>query len=120
MTNGTVAAPAGQQLDNQLQPLLFSAQPKSAAQQAQQFDQLVENFDRDVTSGQVTGKSTRLLQRAIRRLAVALGTMMPTVTTTPTPAPPGPGGGPGKGNGNGNGNRQGSGNDNGNGNDNGH
>ena len=120
VTNGTVAPPAGQQLDNQLQPLLFSAQPEPAAQQAQQFDQLVENFDRDVTSGQVTGKSTRLLQRAIRRLAVALGTMMPTVTTTPTPAPPGPGGGPGKGNGNGNGNRQGSGNDNGNGNDNGH
>ena len=32
LTNGTVAAPAGQQLDNQLQPLLFSAQPESAAQ----------------------------------------------------------------------------------------
>jgi hypothetical protein len=27
VTNGTVAPAAGQQLDNQLQPLLFSAQP---------------------------------------------------------------------------------------------
>lgn len=100
VTNGTVASAAGQQLDNQLQPLLFSAQPESATQKSQQFDQLVQSFDQDVANGQITGKSTRLLRRAIKRLAVALGTTVPTATTTttPAPAPPGPNGpGAGKG-----------------------
>ena len=91
VTNGTVAPAAGQQLNNQLQPLLFSEQPEPAAQQVQQFDQLVQSFDQDVANGQVTGTSTRLLRRAINRLAVALGTTVPTVTTTPAPAPPGQG-----------------------------
>jgi serine/threonine protein kinase len=113
VTNGTVATAAGQQLDNQLQPLLFSAQSESAAQQVDQFDQLVQSFDQDVANGQIIGNSTRLLRRAINRVAVALGTTVPTVTSTPTPTttspttpaptPPGrksgPGNGPGKGRG---------------------
>ena len=104
VTNGTVAPAAGQQLNNQLQPLLYSEQPEPAAQQVQQFDQLVQSFDQDVASGQISGGSTRLLRSAIKRLAVALGTTVPTVTTTPTPAPPGPKGhGPGKGHGKGHG-----------------
>ena len=108
VTNGTVAPAAGQQLDNQLQPLLFSQQPEPAAQQVQQFDQLVQSFDQDVANGQIRGRSTRLLQRAINRLAVALGTTVPTATTTPTPAPPGPNG-PDPGNGHGKGHGKGAG-----------
>ena len=104
VTNGTVAPAAGQQLNNQLQPLLYSEQPEPAAQHVQQFDQLVQSFDQDVASGQITGGSTRHLRSAINRLAVVLGTTVPTVTTTPTPAPPGPKGhGPGKGHGKGDG-----------------
>ena len=100
VTNGTVAPHTGQQLDNQLQPLLFSAQPEPAAQQVQQFDQLVQSYDQNVANGQITGTSRTRLRRDLRRLAAALGTTVPTATTTPAPPPSGPKGkgpkGPGK------------------------
>jgi hypothetical protein len=105
MANGTVVPAAGQQLVSQLLPLTSTAPSEPAGQQIQQFDGLVQNFNQDLADKQITGKSIILVRRAIRRLAVALGTTVPTATTTPTtttpaptPTPPGPKGhGPGKG-----------------------
>jgi hypothetical protein len=108
VTNGSVAPQAGQQLTSQLQPLLVAptgASPQSAQQQVQQFDQLVQDFNQDVANGQITGASTiAVLATSIDRLATALGTSVPSLTTNTT-SPPGQGGhGHGHGSGPGNGN----------------
>jgi hypothetical protein len=109
VANGSVAPQAGQQLANQLQPLLFSPHAESTQQQTQQFDQVVLTFDMDVANGQITGKATvAALTRSIDGLASALGTTVPTSTVPSKPGPPGgPGKGHGKGKGNGNGNGNG-------------
>ncbi len=103
---GAVSAQAGQQLYQDLQPILFSPQG-SPAQRVQQFDQLVQNFDQDVASGQIAGATTvTALTQSLHELASALGTTVPpaTTTTVPSPTPPGQAaGGKGKGNQGGNG-----------------
>ena len=102
VTNGSVAPQAGQQLTNQLQPLLFSSHADQPQQQTQQFDQLVAQFDQDVQNGQITGDSTmNALTGSIDNLAAALGTSVPTSTLGNTPGAPG---GDGNGHGHGNGN----------------
>jgi hypothetical protein len=108
VTKGSVAPQAAQQLVNQLQPLLVAptaASPQSAQQQVQQFDQLVQDFNQEVANGQITGVSTIAeLATSIDRLATAVGTSVPSLTTNTT-SPPGRGGhGPGHGHGGGPGN----------------
>jgi hypothetical protein len=108
VTKGSVAPQAGQQLTSQLQPLLVAptaAPPQSAQEQVQQFDQFVQDFNQDVANGQITGASTiAVLATSIDRLAMALGTSVPSLTTNTT-SPPGPGGyGHGHGHGGGPGN----------------
>jgi hypothetical protein len=108
VTKGSVAPQARQQLVNQLQPLLVAptaASPQSAQQQVQQFDQLVQDFNQDVANGQITGASIiAVLATTIDRLATALGTSVPSLTTNTTSSPGqgghghGHGGGPGNGN----------------------
>jgi hypothetical protein len=95
VTKGSVAPQAAQQLVNQLQPLLVApsaASPPSAQQQVQQFDQLVQDFNQEVASGQITGVSTIAgLAALLGRLATSLGTSVPSLTTNTT-SPPGRGG----------------------------
>jgi hypothetical protein len=105
-----VAPQARQQLINQLQPLLVAptaASPQSAQQQVQQVDQLVKDFNQDVANGQITGASTIAeLATSIDRLATAVGTSVPSLTTNTTSPPRqdghghghGHAGGPGNGN----------------------
>jgi peptidase E len=102
VANGSVAPQVGQQLANQLQPLLYSPHPESTQEETQQFDQLVQTFDMDVANDQISGKTTvAALTRSIDGLAAALGTSVPTSTM---PSKPGHPGGPGKGHGHGKGN----------------
>ena len=110
MTKGSVAPQARQQLINQLQPLLVAptaASPQSAQQQVQQVDQLVKAFNQEVANGQITGASTIAeLATSIDRLATAVGTSVPSLTTNTTSPPRqdghghghGHAGGPGNGN----------------------
>jgi hypothetical protein len=110
VTKGSVAPQARQQLINQLQPLLVAptaASPQSAQQQVQQVDQLVKDFNQDVANGQITGASIIAeLATSIDRLATAVGTSVPSLTTNTTSPPRqdghghghGHAGGPGNGN----------------------
>ncbi len=108
VTERSVAPQAGQQLVTQLQPPLVAqtaASPQSAQQRVQPFDQFVQDFNQDVATGQITGASTIAeLATSIDRLATAVGTSVPSLTTNTTSPPRqhghghGHGGGPGNGN----------------------
>jgi hypothetical protein len=81
VANGTIAAQAGTQLTNQVQPLLASTPSAQSQQQVQQFDQLVQQFAQSVQNGLIVGTSTiSLLTTSLDNLAVALGTNVPGVT----------------------------------------
>jgi eukaryotic-like serine/threonine-protein kinase len=96
---GSVAPAAAEQLDNQLEPLLFASSAATGQQQTQQFDQLAMSFYQDVSNGMITGTSTiSALSASLGNLATALGISVPT---TSTPGPSGPFGGNGGGGGNG-------------------
>lgn len=102
---GTISPQAAQQINGQLQPLLFTTQGSDpSSQTSQQLDQVAQAFYQDVANGQITGPSTiAAVTTAIARLAAALGLPVPPATT-PSTGPPGHGHGHGHGNGNGNGN----------------
>lgn len=110
VTNGTIAPQVGQQLTNQLRPLLSTAPLTSPQQQVQQYDQLVQQFDQAVQAGQIIGASTiGALTTSFNGVATALGTntLGPTsgVTgVTGATGPTGVTGGPGHGHGHDNGN----------------
>ena len=99
VASGSVTPAAGQQLANELQPLLFATQSSASPQQVAQFDQLVASFDADVANGLVTGSAIGGISSSVSALASALGTSVPS----PTATAPGPPGRFGHGNGNGNG-----------------
>jgi len=101
VTAGTIAPQAAQQLNNQLQPLLFTPASDPSGQANQQFDQLVQSFYQDVSNGQISGRSTiASVTTALGKLAAALGLSVPPPTqqdTTPSSGPPGHGNGNGNG-----------------------
>jgi serine/threonine protein kinase len=102
--NGSIARQAGQQLDGQLQPLLFPPNPGPPQQQTQQFDQLVQSFYQDVANGQITSEATiNSVTSSLDRLGAALGTSLPSPTTQTAPTKPTPGPPPGHGKGHGHG-----------------
>jgi len=73
VADGQVAQPAGQDLFNHLQPLLFAPPGQSAQQTQDQFTQLVQAYDKHQSQGQITGKAATTVPKAIAALGAALG-----------------------------------------------
>jgi hypothetical protein len=74
MASGQVSPDAGQNLFNQLSQLLFQPGGKNQQQQTQQrYDQLVQQYDRYRSDGQITGKSAAQLSYALSLLRRAIG-----------------------------------------------
>lgn len=73
VSDGQVAAPAGQDLYNHLQHLLFGPPDQTARQVQQQYAQLLQSYDQHRQQGQITGHAAIALRRALRTLAAAVG-----------------------------------------------
>jgi hypothetical protein len=99
--NATVSVAAGQSLIRDVNPLLTPTVPSST--QAQQLNQVVQQFQVDVQGAQVvTGATIGSLTTSINTLATALGSSVAVMRPTgPSgfPAPGGPGHGHGHGHG---------------------
>jgi serine/threonine protein kinase len=84
-SDGSIAYPVAQQLDQQLQALLGATGGAGSTQQVQAFDQFVQTFDQAVAAGTITGDtSVANLTAGIATLAAALGTTVPTTVVTTT------------------------------------
>jgi eukaryotic-like serine/threonine-protein kinase len=73
VTDGQVAPPAGQDLYNHLQHLLFGPPDQTPQQIQQQYAQLLQSYDQHRQQGQITGHAATALRRALRALAAAIG-----------------------------------------------
>ena len=71
--DGEVAQPAGQDLFNHLQPLLFGPPGQNAQQVQQQYQQLVQAFDQHQSQGQISGAAAGRLRHALDALGAAVG-----------------------------------------------
>jgi serine/threonine-protein kinase len=71
--DGQVAPPAGQDLYNHLQHLLFGPPGQPPQQIQQQYAQLVQAYDEDRSHGQISGHAATDLRRALATLGTALG-----------------------------------------------
>ena len=70
--DGQVAQPAGQDLYNHLQHLLFGPPDQTQEQIQQQYAQLLQSYDQHRQQGQITGRAVTALHRALRALATAI------------------------------------------------
>ena len=73
VSDGQVAPPAGQDLYNHLQPLLFGPPGQAPQQIQQQYTQLLQSYDQHRQQGQITGHAATALAHALRALAAAIG-----------------------------------------------
>jgi serine/threonine-protein kinase len=73
VTDKQVAPPAGQDLYNHLEHLLFSPPGQTAQQIQQQYAQLLQSYDQHRQQGQISGHAAIALRRALRALAAAVG-----------------------------------------------
>ena len=73
VVSGQVTEQAGQNLFNQLQQLLFRPPDQNAEQVQQQYDQLVQVYDRYEADGQITGRTAVELSHALDVLRTAVG-----------------------------------------------
>jgi hypothetical protein len=73
VADGQVAQSAGQDLFNHLQQLLFGRRGQNLQQVQQQYQQLVQAYDRQQSQGQITGPAAASMRRDIRALGVGLG-----------------------------------------------
>jgi serine/threonine-protein kinase len=73
VADGQVAQPAGQDLFNHLQQLLFGRRGQNLQQIQQQYQQLVRAYDQHQSQGQITGPAAASLRRDLRALGVTLG-----------------------------------------------
>jgi serine/threonine-protein kinase len=73
VADGQVAPPAGQDLYNHLQQLLFGPPGQDPQQIQQQYAQLVQSYDQHRQQGQITGHAAIALRHALRALAAAVG-----------------------------------------------
>jgi len=71
--DGQVASPAGQDLYNHLQDLLFGPPGQTPQQIQQQYAQLLQSYDEHAQHGEITGHAAVALRRALRALATAVG-----------------------------------------------
>jgi eukaryotic-like serine/threonine-protein kinase len=73
VTRGQVAPPAGQDLYNHLQHLLFGPPDQTPQQIQEQYAQLLQSYDQHRQQGQITGHAATALRSALRALAAAIG-----------------------------------------------
>jgi len=73
VSDGQVAPPAGQDLYNHLQPLLFGPPGQAPQQIQQQYTQLLQSYDQHRQQGQITGHAATALAHALRALGAAIG-----------------------------------------------
>jgi serine/threonine-protein kinase len=73
VTDGQVAPPAGQDLYNHLQQLLFGPPGQPPQQIQQQYAQLVQAYDQHRSQGQISGHAAHDLRHALAALGAALG-----------------------------------------------
>jgi len=65
--------PAGQDLYNHLQHLLFSPPGKDPQQIQQQYAQLLQSYDEHQSKGQITGHAAVALRHALHALGAVAG-----------------------------------------------
>ena len=75
VADGQVAQPAGQELFNHLQQLLFGPTGQNTQQLQQQYQQLVQAYDQHQSQGQITGPAAARLRHALQTLGTALGVL---------------------------------------------
>jgi hypothetical protein len=68
-----VSPQAGQDLFSHLQQLLFGPPGQNAQQIQQQYQQLVQSYDRHRSQGDITGAAAARLRRALDALGAAVG-----------------------------------------------
>jgi eukaryotic-like serine/threonine-protein kinase len=73
IADGQLAPPAGQDLYNHLQHLLFSPPGKDPQQIQQQYAQLLQSYDEHQSKGQITGHAAVALRHALHALGAAAG-----------------------------------------------
>jgi len=73
VSDGQVAPPAGEDLYNHLQHLLFGPPGQTPQQIQQQYAQLLQSYDQHRQHGQITGHAATALRRTLRALAAAVG-----------------------------------------------
>jgi serine/threonine-protein kinase len=73
VTDGQVAPPAGQDLYNHLQHLLFGPPDQTPQQIQQQYAQLVQAYNQDRSHGQIRRHAAKDLRHALAALRAALG-----------------------------------------------
>jgi serine/threonine-protein kinase len=73
VTDGQVAPPAGQDLYNHLEHLLFGPPDQTPQQIQQQYAQLLQSYDQHRQHGDITGHAAIALRGALRALAAAVG-----------------------------------------------
>jgi len=75
VADGQVAQQAGQDLFSHLQQLLFGPPGQNPQQIQQQYQQLVQAYDRHQSQGQITGPAAARLRHALQALGAALGAL---------------------------------------------
>src|SRR5215472_11882730 len=83
VTDGQVAPPAGQDLYNHLQPILFGPPDQTPQQIQQQYAQLLQSYDQHRQQEQIAGHAAIALHRDLSTLAAALGVAQLSAPSSP-------------------------------------
>jgi serine/threonine-protein kinase len=75
VADGQATQQAGQGMFNQLQQLLFRPPGESALQVQQQYQQLVQIYDQELSQGQITGPAVSRLRVDLQALGTSLGAL---------------------------------------------
>jgi eukaryotic-like serine/threonine-protein kinase len=75
VADGQVTQQAGQGMFNQLQQLLFRPPGESQLQVQQQYQQLVQIYDQELSQGQITGAAVSQLRLDVQDLGTSLGAL---------------------------------------------
>ena len=75
VADGQVTQQAGQGMFNQLQQLLFRPAGESPLQVQQQYQQLVQVYDQELSQGQITGPAVSQLRTDLQALGTSLGAL---------------------------------------------
>jgi eukaryotic-like serine/threonine-protein kinase len=75
VADGQLTQPAGQDMFNHLQQLLFGPPNQDPEQLQQQYQQLIQSYDQHQSQGEIAGPAAARLRRAIQALGTALGVL---------------------------------------------
>jgi serine/threonine-protein kinase len=75
VADGQISQPAGQDLFNHLQQLLFGPPNQNPEQLQQQYQQLIQSYDQHQSQGEITAPAATQLRHAIQSLGTALGVL---------------------------------------------